>query len=588
MASGAAPAEVFAAIAREVAHMLHPRLVQIFRWDTDGRVTVAGTWGDGPNPFEQGSSWAWDDPSLVAMLEDLRTGRPIRIEDVGRAIAGEPVEAGLRAGIGSAAGAAIILEGEPWGHIGIAMAKGAPLPDRVEERLAEITELVATAITSSTNREQLVRLADEQAALRRVATLVARGAPPADVFDAVAEELGRLLDVASSGLVRYEDAETARVVAGWGRLGEVVPVGARLPIGGENVITEIARTGRPARLDDYGRASSGSIGEHAQRLKTETSIGGPVLVAGRLWGAMIAATVEGRSLPSDSERRLQQFVELVGTAIANTEAQVEVARLAEEQAALRRVATLVARGAPPGEVFRAVAEELGQLLAVNSSGLVRFEHPDAARLIAGWGRITEVVADGERFPLGGRNALTEIARTGEPARVDDYGRDASGAIGERSQQVDIETSIGAPIVVAGRLWGAMIASTRGRRLAAREHRPPARAVLRPRRHRDRQRGGARPDRLPRRRAGRAAAGGDARGRGGAGRGAVPQGRRGGGGPARRGGRVGDPPLRGRRHRDGARGLVGTRARRDRRGRAAAARRQQRDRAGVPREARRAR
>ena len=149
-----------------------------------------------------------------------------------RAIAGEPVEAGLRVGVGSAAGAAIILEGEPWGHIGIAMAKGAPLPDRVEERLAEITELVATAITSSTNREQLVRLADEQAALRRVATLVARGAPPAEVFHAVAEELGQLLDVASSGLVRYEEPDTARLVAGWGRLGEVVPVGARLPFGG--------------------------------------------------------------------------------------------------------------------------------------------------------------------------------------------------------------------------------------------------------------------------------------------------------------------------------------------------------------------
>ena len=71
-------------------------------------------------------------------------------------------------------------------------------------------------------------------------------------------------------------------------------------------------------------------------------------MAGRLWGAMIAATVDGDSLPPDSERRLAQFIELVGTAIANTEARVEVARLADEQAALRRVATLVAQGAPPG------------------------------------------------------------------------------------------------------------------------------------------------------------------------------------------------------------------------------------------------
>ena len=254
VATGAASADVFAAIAREVAHVLRPRLVQIFRWERDGTVTVVGTWGDGPNPFPAGSNWPWDDPSLVAMLEHLRTGQPIRIEDVAESLAGAPVDAGVSAGVGSAAGAPIVVDGEPWGHIGVAMAKGVPLPDGVEERLAEITELVATAIASSATREQLARLADEQAALRRVATLVARGAPPADVFDAVAEELGRLLEVGASGLVRFEDEHTARVVAGWGRLGEIMPVGARLPIGGTNVVSEIARTGKPARIDDFERS----------------------------------------------------------------------------------------------------------------------------------------------------------------------------------------------------------------------------------------------------------------------------------------------------------------------------------------------
>ena len=157
------------------------------------------------------------------MIERMRAGRPVRIEDVEESLAGAPVDAGLSVGVGSAAGAPIVVDGEAWGHIGVAMAKGMPLPDGVEERLAEITELVATAIASSATREQLARLADEQAALRRVATLVARGAPPADVFDAVAEELGRLLDAGSSGLVRFEDEQTATVVAGWGRLGEMRP-----------------------------------------------------------------------------------------------------------------------------------------------------------------------------------------------------------------------------------------------------------------------------------------------------------------------------------------------------------------------------
>ena len=246
MATGAASAEVLEAIAREVARMLQPRLVQIFRWEQDSSVTVVGTWGDGPNPFPAGSNWPWEDPSLVAIKEHLASGRPVRIENVAESLAGALADAGLSVGIGSAAGAPIFVAGEPWGHMSIEMASGLPLPDRVEEQLGEITELVATAIASSANREQLTRLADEQAALRRVATLVARGAPPDEVFDAVAKELGRLLDVASSGLVRFEEDDTARVVAGWGRLGEVVPIGARLPIGGNNVITQ-DRAHRQAR-----------------------------------------------------------------------------------------------------------------------------------------------------------------------------------------------------------------------------------------------------------------------------------------------------------------------------------------------------
>jgi GAF domain-containing protein len=104
-----------ALVALELARVLHPRLVQILRWEPDGSVTVAGSWGDGPSPFPPGRSWEWDDPSL--------------------------------------AGAPIVVDGEPWGHIGVAMTEGMPLPDGVEERLAQFTELVATAINSATTRE---------------------------------------------------------------------------------------------------------------------------------------------------------------------------------------------------------------------------------------------------------------------------------------------------------------------------------------------------------------------------------------------------------------------------------------------------
>ena len=180
----------------------------------------------------------------------MRAGRPVRIEDVAESLAGALVDAGLSVGdrLGRR-GADRRRRASRGATSSVAMATGAPLPDRVEERLAEITELVATAIASSANREQLARLADEQAALRRVATLVARGAPPAEVFDAVAEELGRLLDAASSGLVRFEDENTAQPSspAGAGSA-RWVTTGARLPIGGRERHNE-DREDRPAGAD---------------------------------------------------------------------------------------------------------------------------------------------------------------------------------------------------------------------------------------------------------------------------------------------------------------------------------------------------
>ena len=340
--------------------MLRPRLVQILRWERDGSVTVVGTWGDGPNPFPAGSNWPWDDPSLVR-AEGAHAGRRTDPDRGRRGVArGRAADAGLSAGVGSAAGAPIVVDGETWGHMSIEMAKGTPLPDRVEERLAEITELVATAISSSATREQLAQLADEQAALRRVATLVARGAPPADVFDAVAEELGRLLDAGSSGLVRFEDENTARVVAGWGRLDEVLPVGARLPDRRDE-----RHHGDRADRQDRARWTTSSAGHPARsptrragcrpaargRRPRSWSRGG----SGARWSRR---PCEGDPLPTGCRAAARA----VHRADRHRDRQHRGARrarpLADEQAALRRVATLVAEEAPAAELFAKVAEEV--------------------------------------------------------------------------------------------------------------------------------------------------------------------------------------------------------------------------------------
>ena len=203
-------------------------------------------------------------------------------------------------------------------------------------------------------------IAGEQAALRRVATLVARGGPPEEVFAAVTEEAARLLDADYAAMARY-DLEGARTVVGaWTSAGPTLPVGAQARLGGRNVATLVFQTGRAARIDDHAGAA-GSIGEVVREFGIRAAVGVPVSVEARLWGVMIVGSHAG-PLPADAEAQLAGFTELAGTAIANAQARVELRGFAEEQAALRRVATLVAHAAPPAEVLTAVTAEAGRLL----------------------------------------------------------------------------------------------------------------------------------------------------------------------------------------------------------------------------------
>ncbi len=164
-------------------------------------------------------------------------------------------------------------------------------------------------------------LVEEQAALRRVATLVARESPAAEVFAAVAEELARLLGAKSTVLWRYEDDETATLAGDWGELAGPAPIGQRFPLGGDSVASQVFRTARPARIDDYANAT-GAIGSKFKALGVRAGVGVPIIVGGRLWGAMGAAASE--PLPPDAESRIAGFAELVATAIANIEARAEL------------------------------------------------------------------------------------------------------------------------------------------------------------------------------------------------------------------------------------------------------------------------
>jgi signal transduction histidine kinase len=188
--------------------------------------------------------------------------------------------------------------------------------------LAQFTDLLATAIANAESRAGLARLAEEQAALRRVATLVAHGAAPEDVFATVADEVGRLLSVDVANVVRYESDQTLTFVASTGGR---IPVGSRWPLSGQrNLATLVLETGRPARLDDYADAT-GPLADDIREHGVRSAVGTPIIVEGRLWGVMSAASGQEEPLPPDTEARLASFTELVATAIANTEARREVA-----------------------------------------------------------------------------------------------------------------------------------------------------------------------------------------------------------------------------------------------------------------------
>jgi len=198
-------------------------------------------------------------------------------------------------------------------------AVGREVTDR---RRAE-AELREAQRTVAASRDELARLAEEQAALRRVATLVAHGAPPQELFTAVVEEVERVLPGAHAGLSRYAPDGTMTMVAISERLAESFPVGSQWPLGGRNVSTMVFETGRSARIDSYGDAS-GRIGVAVREWGPASLVGVPIVVEGRRWGVMTMASTE-HPLPPDSEAQLASFTELVATAIANAEAQRELA-----------------------------------------------------------------------------------------------------------------------------------------------------------------------------------------------------------------------------------------------------------------------
>jgi signal transduction histidine kinase len=315
--------------------------------------------------------------------------------------------------------------------------------DTPDRELEEIAELPA----------QREHLADEQAALRRVATLVAQGAPPLTVFATVAEEVGRVLSVDRAYVGRFEGGKTVTHLATWSSAGETLPVQTRMPAGTGSVSGLVRDTGRPARIDRY----SGDMYSIARTHGIGSAVGVPITVEGSPWGLIGVASTGDQPPSSDIESRLAGFTELVAIAIANAQAHEDLRAVADVQAALRRVATMVAKGAPPEQVFAAVTEEVGIVLGVSHSYMGRYD-PDGALTALGMWRSPSspsLPPVGSRVELGGRNVVTQVFKTGRLARVDHYEADTTGAAGDLGRTIGHGSAIGAPINIQGRLWGVM-------------------------------------------------------------------------------------------------------------------------------------
>jgi PAS domain S-box-containing protein len=316
--------------------------------------------------------------------------------------------------------------------------------------LQDITERKRT-------EQEMSRLADEQAALRRVATLIAREARPAEVFSAVAKEVAHALDVPLTAVVRYEPEGMAIQVGAWG--GEnPFPIGTSWALDDRSVSGLVASTGRPARVNDYSEVAGAISTTLAREAGIRTAVGVPILVDGKTWGVMMALSTEQKELPADTEARLAAFTELIATAISNIQARDDLRDLANEQAALRRVATLVARGTDAPAVFSAVCAETGELIGATSVNLAHFTPDGFNSTMAGWSLRDTHVPTGTRLPLSGDTINGLIQRTAAPARFDSY-EDSSSELAAVIRQRGVRSEIGAPVIVEGQLWGALIVGT---------------------------------------------------------------------------------------------------------------------------------
>ena len=311
-------------------------------------------------------------------------------------------------GVTSLVAAPIVVSGHIWGAVVVSLTSDLQFPANAEERIGKFAGLVAVALANAQAREELAALADEQAALTRVAVAVATEAHPERLFNAVSEEIGRLFGARASATVRYVDgADEGEIVGGWERDGRFdVPLGIRMPFQG-GAIARVAQTGRAARIDLENEPPD--VQEHMVAAGVSSGVAAPIVVSGRLWGATSISVNGPEHFPPDAETRLEKFTNLVAVALANAEAREQLtasrARIVQAGDAERR---RLERNLHDGAQQRFISLALGLRLA----GTRLADDPATAR---------ELLAQASDELALGLEELRELARGIHPAILTDRG-----------------------------------------------------------------------------------------------------------------------------------------------------------------------
>jgi signal transduction histidine kinase len=376
------PSDLFAAVVQAI----DVDAICVLRIDEDRLATVIASLN--ASTFAVASRWALDEAGLIASV--VAAGCPVRIDDVST-LDGVMGIALRDSGIHSAVGAPIVVNGAVWGVIWVGSRRSEPLPGATEMRLRDFTELAAVGVANAESRTHLRRQADAEAALRRVAVLTAEGASLTELLDVIAAEAARILEGATVAIVQYEGREFHVVAA---HNVPILEVGSTWPIEESSFAAAVRETRTAVRIDDVAGAV-GVFAEAARTAEMASILGAPIVVDRTAWG-MIVVGYRRRAEPlpaftgwytsrqvsssmsiREIESRLASFSELIATAISRAQAQSELHALVREQAALQRVATLVARETDAPSVFEAVCAEAGALLGAVSVTLSADSEPAA-------------------------------------------------------------------------------------------------------------------------------------------------------------------------------------------------------------------